>query len=109
MKRIQGVENVEASLKQGKAVVQLKAGNTVHLDELIQKVRDNAFNPREARVSVGGELISTGGKLELRVLGINDVYELLPGPEVNVTELRKNLGKLLLIEGIVPAPNDKKP
>ena len=107
MKKLPGVENVEVSLKQGKAVVNLKAGNTVRLDDLVQKVRDNAFNPKEARVSVRGELLSTEGKLQLRVLGINDVYELTPGPKAN--ELKKNLGKVLLVEGEVPAPKDKTP
>lgn len=109
MKKIPGVENVETSLKEGKAVVKLKPGNTVHLDELVQKVRDNAFTPKEARVNVRGELRSSGGKLQLKVHGLNDVYELLPDPRINAAELNKNAGKVLLIEGVVPAPKDKTP
>src|SRR5712692_8094850 len=109
MQKIPGVEKVEPSLKQGKAIVQLRPGNTVHFDELVQKVRDNAFNPKEARVSVRGELVSGGGKLQLKVLGVNDVYGLMPGPAVNTAELTKYVGKVLLVEGVVPAPTDKKP
>lgn len=109
MQKIPGVENVEVSLKQGKAIVQFKPGNTVHLDELVQKVRDNAFNPKEARVNVRGELVSTGGKLQLKVLGVNDVYDLVPGPQMNTAELTKNVGKVLLVKGVVPAPKNKSP
>ncbi len=54
MKKLPGVESVQASLKQGRAIVKLKPGNTVRLDDLVQKVRDNAFNPKEARVGVRG-------------------------------------------------------
>lgn len=109
MQRIPGVENVEVSLKQGKAIVQFKPGNTVHLDELVHKVRDNAFNPKEARVSARGELLSTSGKLQLKVLGVNDVYDLVPGSLVNAAELKKSVGKVLLVDGVVPAPKDKAP
>src|SRR2546423_12281061 len=106
MKKIPGVENVEASLKQGKAIVKLTPGNSVRLDDLVQKVRDNAFNPKEARVSVRGELLFSAGKLQLQVLGTNDVYDLVPGPRAS--ELKKNAGKVLLVEGDVPAPKDKQ-
>ena len=109
MQKLPDVEKVEVTLKQGRAIVQLKPGNTVHLDELVQKVRDNAFNPKEAKVSVRGELLSTGGKFQFKVLGANDVYDLVLGPETSGAELKKNVGKVLLVEGVVPAPKDKTP
>lgn len=109
MKKIPGVETVEASLKQGKAVVQLKPGNTVHLEDLVQKVRDNAFNPKEARISARGELLAVGGKLQLKILGANDVYDLVLDPKMNGDELRRNVGKVLLVEAVVPASKDKTP
>lgn len=109
MQKIPGVETVEVTLKQGRAIVQLKPGNTAHFDDLVQKVRNNAFKPQEAKVSVRGELVSTAGKLQLKVLGANDVYDLVLGPETNGAELKKNAGKVLLVEGVVPAPKDKKP
>lgn len=58
IQKVPGVEKVEVTLNQGKATMQLKPRNAVHLDELLQKVRDNAFTPRDARVSVRGELVS---------------------------------------------------
>jgi hypothetical protein len=108
MQKVPGVEKVEVTLNQGKATMQLKPGNAVHLDELVHKVRDNAFTPKEARVSVRGELLSTGGKLQLKVVGVNDVYDLVPGPELKA-ELTKNVGKVVLVEGVVPAAKDKTP
>ena len=109
MQKLPDVEKVEVTLKQGRAIVHLKPGNTVHLADLVQKVRDNAFNPKEAKVSVRGELLSTAGKLQFKVLGANDVYDLVLGPETSGTELKKNVGKVLLVEGVVPAPKDKTP
>ena len=108
MQKVPGVQKVEVTLNQGKAVLQLKPGNVVHLDELVQKVRDNAFTPKEARVRVRGELVSAGGKLQLKVIGVNDLYDLAPAPELK-TELAKNVGKTVLVEGVVPAPKDKTP
>lgn len=109
MQKVRGVEKVEVTLKQGRANVQLKPGNTVHLDDLVQKVRDNAFKPQQANVSLRGEIVSTAGKLQVKVLGANDVYDLVLGPETNGAEIEKNAGKVLLVEGVVPAPKDKKP
>ena len=109
MKKMEGVESVEPRLNEGKAFVQLKPGNTVRLEDLVQKVRDNAFHPKEARVTARGELVSTGGKLLFKVSGINEVYEVAPeAKEGRMTEdLKRNLGKTLLVEGIVPASKDK--
>jgi len=66
MKKVPGVESVEASLNEGKALVRLRSGNTVRLEELVQRVRDNAFTPKEARVLVHAELLPAGDKLQLR-------------------------------------------
>jgi copper chaperone CopZ len=109
MKKISGVEKVEASLNKGKAFIQLKPGNTVKLEDLVQKVRDNAFHPKEARVTARGELVSSAGKLQLKVSGIDEVYELVSEAKAaKMTEdLKRNLGKTLLVEGIVPAPKNK--
>jgi hypothetical protein len=102
MKKMAGVENVEAKLNEGKAIIKLKSGNTVPFDQLIKVVRDKAFTPKEARVSVQGELVP--GKPQLRVSGTNEVYD-LSGPALQ--ELVKSGSKAVLIEGVIPAPKDK--
>ncbi len=109
LKKIPGVESVEASLNQGKAFVRLKPGNSVRFDDLIQRVRDNAFTPKEAKVTVRGEVLWIGGKLRLKVLGINQTYDLvLPASSAGSgNELGKQAGKVIAIEGVIPAPEGR--
>ena len=102
MKNMAGVENVQVKLNEGKAIITLRQGNTLRFDDLIKVVRDKAFTPKEARVSVRGELVA--GKPQLRVSGTNDVYE-LSGAVAG--ELTKSTGKAVLVEGVIPAPKDK--
>jgi len=105
MKKMPGVENVEALLNEGKAVIRLKPGNTVRFDDVIKVVLDKAFTPKEARVSVQGELVSSGNQLQLRVTGTNEVYELTGR---RAAEHSKNVGKIVLVEGVIPAPKDNR-
>ena len=104
MKKMAGIEKVEPRLNEGKAIIKLKAGNQVRFDDLVKVVRDKAFTPKEARITVQGELLSGGAKPQLKLSGTNEVYD-LTGPAV--AELKKFAGKTLLIDGIIPAPKDK--
>jgi hypothetical protein len=103
MKKMEGVEAVEARLNEGKAVVKLKSGNTIQFEQVIKVIRDKAFTPKEARVSVRGEVASTGTKLQLKVSGTNEVYDLTGA----TAEIKNNIGKTLLVEGVIPAPKEK--
>jgi hypothetical protein len=103
VKKMEGVEAVEARLNEGKAIVKLKAGNTIQFDQLIKVVRDKAFTPKEARVSVRGDVVSSGTKVQLKVSGTNEVYDLGGA----IAEIKNNIGKTLLIEGVIPAPKEK--
>ena len=109
LKKIPGVESVEASLNRGRALVRLRPGNTVRLEELVQRVRDNAFTPKEARVLVHGELLAVSDKLRLRVLGLNQAYDLVLDSRRGETgeELRKQAGRVLEVEGVIPIPEGK--
>lgn len=109
LKKIPGVESVEASLNQGKAFVTLRAGNAVRFDDLIQRVRDNGFTPTEAKVTVLGELLSIGGKLRLKVLGNDQTYDLIlpPTSAGSAAELGKQAGKVVAVEGVIPAPEGR--
>ncbi len=104
MKKMPGVESVEPRLNEGKAIVKLRPGNTVRFDDLIKVVRDKAFTPKEARVSAEGEVLSTGTKLQLKLRGTNEIYELTG---TGAAELQKSTGKTLLVEGVIPAPKEK--
>lgn len=107
LKKISGVESVEASLNQGKAIVKLRAGNAVRFDDLIQRVRDNGFTPKEAKVAVRGELLSVNGKLRLKILGIDQTYELIPSTASSGGELGKQAGKVIAVEGVIPEPDGR--
>jgi len=108
MKKIPGVESVEASLNQGKAFVRLRPGNTARLEELIQRVRDNAFTPKEANVLVYGELLAASDKLQLKVQGLNQTFDLALDPKGGATgELRRQVGRVLAVEGVIPIPKGK--
>ena len=102
MKKMEGVEAVEPRLNEGKAIVKLKPGNTIQFDRFIKVVRDKAFTPKEARVLARGEVISMGTKLQLKVSGTNEVYDLTGA----AAELKTNAGKTVLVEGVIPAPKD---
>jgi len=109
LKKIPGVESVEASLNQGKAFVKLKPGNSVRFGDLIQKIRDNAFTPPDAKVTAQGELLRTGGRLRLRMVGIDQIWDLnLPAASAgNGGEMGKQEGKVIDIEGVIPAPDGR--
>ena len=36
MKKMAGVESVEAKLNEGKAIIQLKAGNTIRFEDVVE-------------------------------------------------------------------------
>ena len=105
LNKIPGIESVETSLNQGKAFMRLKPGNSVRFDDLIQRIRDNGFTPKEAKVTVRGEVLSIGGKLRLKVLGIDQTYDLVSSPTSpgSGAELGKQAGKVIAIEGVIPA------
>lgn len=109
VKRIAGVESVSVSLNEGLATIRLKPGNSVRLEQVWQSVKDNGFTPREAKVAVRGELVSSNGKFQFRLLGTDQLYDLLVDPKAEqmIKEIRQQTGKTLLIEGVVPAPEEK--
>lgn len=110
IKKIDGVESVNVSLNQGRASIQLKPGNSVRLEQVNQAVQSNGFTPKEARVRVRGQVSVTDGKPKLRVLETNEVYELVTDSQHAKlsSEIAKQAGKQVVIEGTVPAPNKGK-
>lgn len=105
IKKIEGVDSVNVSLNQGRASIVLKPGNSVRLEQLNQAVKNNGFTAREARVKVRGQVTVTDGKSKFKVLGTNEVYDLVTDAahaKLN-GDLAKHTGKDVVIEGTVPA------
>lgn len=110
IKKIEGVERVNVSLNEGMARIRLKPGNKVTLEQLRQAVKDNGFTPKDARVTAHGKITSTGGKLQLNVSGTNQVYQLSIAPKAKKSknDLQAELGKTLLVEGVIGAADARK-
>ncbi len=107
---MEGVESVQVSLNEGLAKIQLKPGNKLRLAQLRERVADNGFTPKEARVAVLGEIISKQGKLQLKVTGTDETFDLSLAPKALQTEdeLKKHAGKTLFVEGVVASPKGKQ-
>jgi hypothetical protein len=107
---MEGVESVQVSLNEGLARIQLKPGNKLRLAQLRERVADNGFTPKEARVAVLGEIISTNGRLQLKVTGADEIFDLSLAPKAPRTEdeLKKQVGKTLFVEGVVATSKGKK-
>ena len=106
MKKIVGVESVEVKLKEGRALIHLKPGNTVRLEDVEHRVRENGFHPKEAVVIARGEIVSAGEKPQLSITGPNQMYSLAASPE-QLVELKSVIGKAVSVEGTVPAATEK--
>ena len=106
MKKIAGVESVEVKLKEGRALIRLKPGNTVRLEDVEHRVRENGFHPKEAVVIARGEIVSRGDTLQLNIAGLNQLYSLTASPE-QVVKLKSVIGKAVSVEGTVPAATEK--
>jgi hypothetical protein len=110
MEKLPGVESVKVSLNEGRAVIQLRPGNTITIAQVRQGVTRNGFTPQQAVISAEADVVAKGDKLQLRISGTDDVYELASlahGDDV-LQQLRKSVGQRVLIQGIVPTPKDER-
>lgn len=109
VERLEGVESATVSLNEGRAVIQLKPGNTVSLKHVRESVERNGFTPQAANVTMRARVIAAGDKLQLAVSGPNETYEVAPTPHaVQIGEdLKQYVGKTVVVEGSVPAPKNK--
>lgn len=105
LKKIQGVESAKVSLNQGTAAIQLKPGNSVRLEQILKAVADQGFTPKDARAVAVGDLISSGGKLQFRVSGSNEIFEVMHTPH---SSLEKQVGNNLIVTGLISASADRK-
>jgi copper chaperone CopZ len=96
LRRIRGVESASFRLSDSTAVLVLKAGNTVALDQVRDALKGLGYTPKDAKVSARGVMEDAGFK----VTGPDRVYKLEGGA---VTAR----GKEITIEGMVPAPADR--
>jgi copper chaperone CopZ len=105
LKKIEGVESATVSLKDGRAILQLKEGNTVRLEQLRKAVSEQGFTPKEARVTAVADLAVMDGQMQLKVTRSNDRFAVAPAPHET---WREKAGTNLLVNGLVAAPRNAK-
>jgi hypothetical protein len=79
MRKVDGVQTVRVSLKDGLTVLDLKPGNTVTLAKLRQIIRNNGYPTKEAAVTASGQP-AAGGKT-FTVTGTNEQLTLSEAPQ----------------------------
>ncbi len=106
LKKFEGVESVDVSLNKGLATVKLKPGNTLRPEQLWDAVRKNGFTPKETRVLVRGEVVSSA---QFKVNGTNQIFE-LKGDLKTIGEARRQVGKPAIVEAsLTPGKDVKQP
>ena len=104
LQKIDGINTVKVTLNDGKATLTLKPLNKVTLAQVRSVIEKNGFTPKAAAVVAETEVIAgPGGEPQLRVSGTNETFPVASVTAESVrTELKKQVGKRVVVQGIVP-------
>ena len=111
LEKVEGIQQVNVTLKRGVAHITFKDGNTVTLQQLRKVIKDAGYTTRDAEVTVRGSVTGTQ-KLVLAISGTHTSLALSQAKEgASLAPLRTGSGRGLLVEvlGTVPAPEGKSP
>jgi len=110
IEKLPGVESATVSLNEGRAVIRLRADNTITLAQVRESVERNGFTPQQATVEAEVEVLRSGGRIQLRVAGTSETYDVRLGalPATIQQQLTAAAGSRILIQGVVAAQKDKK-
>ena len=75
MRKVDGVQDVTASLKEGMTFLDLKSGNTVTLTKLREIIKNNGFVSKEATIVAAGQVL---GDASPSVFAVGGTGERLP-------------------------------
>lgn len=108
--KIDGVQSVKVSLKEGVATIQFAPSNRVTVERIREAVRSNGFAAREAEIRVAGSLTQRGDTLVLVVPASNDLFVLEDAPRAGaLAELRRRgAGARVVVSGQLPNPGTRK-
>jgi hypothetical protein len=104
LKKMKGVEKVEVKLNAGLAIVHLKSGNHISLQDMKKVISDHGFTPGDAIVKFTGTVNSENGKTWIEVRDVNDVLNL---DDAAANSVSSQIGKTLTLQGKVIAPDKK--
>lgn len=110
MEKQPGVASAKVSLNEGRVTIELKPGNTVRMGQIRQTVERSGFTPRDAAATARAEVIARGDRLQVRISGTEDVYELATTAHADAVQqqLEKSAGQTVMIRAIIPAHTDPK-
>ena len=104
LKKLKGVDTVEVKLNAGVAIVHLKSGNHISLQEMKKVIEDHGFAPGDAIVKFTGTVNSENGKTWIEVSDINEVLNL---NEAAANSVSSQVGKTITLKGKVTSPDKK--
>jgi hypothetical protein len=74
LRRLEGVQSVNVSLNEGRAAIELKAGNVVTLEQVHTIVRHGGFTPRAARVTARADVVADTDPPRVRITGTGESF-----------------------------------
>jgi copper chaperone CopZ len=91
VKKIDGVRDVNVSLKEGLATIQFGPDNSVKVEQIWKGVRDNGFTPRESVINALGSVSLRGDSTLITVGGSGETFLAIDasGSAGRVSELRR--------------------
>jgi copper chaperone CopZ len=104
LKKLKGVDKVEVKLNAGLAIVHLKSGNHVSLQDMKKVISDHGFTPGDAVVKFTGTVRSENGKTWIAV---SDTDEVLNLNDAAASSVSSQVGKTVTLEGKVTTPDKK--
>jgi copper chaperone CopZ len=107
VKKVNGVQDVNVSLNEGKASINFTPTSTGKYSDVRTFIEKNGFVVREAQVRVRGKLQQSASGLQFIVSGSGETFEILPNSSLMQT-LEQNVNRELVLEGTVPAPEKNK-
>jgi copper chaperone CopZ len=107
VKKVNGVQAVTVSLKDGKASINFTPTSTGKYSDVRTFIEKNGFVVREAQVRLRGKLQQSPSGLQFIVRGSRETFQVLPNSS-RMQALEQNLGRELVVEATVPAPEKNK-
>ena len=110
LKKVPGVEKVDVSLNKGLATVRLKPGNTVSVQQFWQLLHEKGYTPKTTAVSVQGGLAGGPGRLQLKVSGTKEIFDLASDPKnaAPYNDAAKRVGQSVILQGVMLPGKDLK-
>jgi len=98
LKKIKGVETASFRAQDSVAVLDLKPGNTILLEQIRDAVKGIGYTPGAAKVTVRGQAREEGGKWRFRVAGSGSEYRL------EIADQAFEAGAMSIVEGSIADP-----